>query len=150
MHHVHKLLQEHDEVRQDTRNWVMNEAMNAKRLQQGGTFRNALFRRVDDAVIPIFSEIIATIDQHYNLNLIDPSDQNSPLSQLWLQIFQDNRLMQFKYTDMITSKSIGGKRPGDEFISEFPFSWVVYETVENQWNTAKGTAGKNNYYHKLI
>lgn len=143
------MLRERDELREDEKDWVLKEAMNPKNLQHGGTFWNTLFRKVDDVVIPIFSEIISIIDQNYNLYLIDPSEQNSPLSSLWLQMFQDCRIMQFQYVDMVTPKGLGLKmRAGNEFVCKFPFSWLVYEAVENQWNNAKSSTGTGYCAHQ--
>lgn len=120
--------------------------MNAKSLQHGGTFRNVLSRKVDTVVIPIFSQIIASIDQNYNLSLIDPSNESSPISQFWLDMFRDSSIMQFNYRDMVTPKQqvsgLGGRKTGEAFRCQFPFSWLMYETVESQWDNAKSCAGE--------
>ena len=143
--HIHKVLLEHDEVREDKKDWVSSEAMNVKSLQYGGTFRNVLSRKVDEVVIPIFSEIIAVVDQNYNLNLINPRDESSPQSQFWLNMFRDSSIMQFNYTDMIAPKEcvpgLGGRKTREDFKSEFPFSWLVFEAVESQMDNAKSSAG---------
>lgn len=139
------MLQEHDQVREDERDWVSNEAMSHKSLQYGGTFRNVLSRKIDAVIIPIFSQIIASIDQNYNLSLIDPGDENSPRSQFWLNMFSDCSIMQFNYTDLVIPKEhllgMGGRKAKEDFRSEFPFSWLVFEMVESQWDNAKSYAG---------
>ena len=141
--HINKVLQEHDHVREDRKDWIIEEAKSRKSLQYGGTFRNVLSRKVDEVVVPIFSQIIATIDQNYNLRLI-ANDEDSPISQLWLAIFNDPNIMKFNYVDMVTPKEqvpgLGGRKTYDDFESEFPFSWLVYETVESQWDNAKSSA----------
>lgn len=148
--HIHKVLQEHDQIREDQKDWVSNEAMNQKSLQQGGTFHNVLSRKIDEVIVPIFSEIIATIDQNHNLALIDPSNEDSPLSQFWLNIFRDSNIMQFNYTDMVTPRrqvpGWGGRKTGKDFRCELPFSWLVYEAIESQWDNAKSSAGKLNIF----
>ncbi len=144
--HIYKVLQEHDEVREDKKDWVMNEAKNPKSLQHGGTFRNVLSRKIDDVIIPIFSEIIASIDQNFNLDLIYRKGEDLPFSQFWLCMFRNSSIMQFNYTDMVTPREqvpgLGGRKTREDFKCEFPFSWLVYEAVESQWDNAKCSAGE--------
>ena len=143
--HITGILEQHVKVFSGESKWVVNEAMNAKSLHQGGTFRNVLSRKVDKEVIPIFSAIIAAIDQNYNLNLIDPKDEMAPLSRLWLMLFRDPNIVNFDYNDMITTKDqpfgLGGKRARAELKCSFPFSWLIHDAVRGQWDNAKSSAG---------
>ena len=143
--HIHKVLHERDQQREDVRDWVINEAMNAKSLQHGGTFRNALSRKVDEVIIPIFSEIIASIDQNYNLNLIDPRNENTPLFKFWLNMFQNQNIMQFNYRDMVTPREqipgVGGRKAEEDFKCALPFSLLVFEAVDCQWDNARSAGG---------
>ena len=143
--HIYEVLQERDQVREDEKEWVIREAMDVKNLQHGGTFSNALSRKVDSVVTPIFSEIIASIDQNYNLNLIDPENQDSPLSQFWLNMFRNSSIMQINYTDMVTPREqipgVGGRKARDDFKCELPFSWLIFEVVNSQWDNATSIAG---------
>ncbi len=121
--------------------------MNPKSLQHGGTFRNALSRKVDQVIIPIFSEIIASIDQNYNLDLIDPESSNPSLAQFWLSMFRECGVMQFNYVDMITRPrdqvpGIGGRKSGEDYKCELPFSWLIYDAVNSQWANARTSVGK--------
>jgi hypothetical protein len=144
--HITKVLEQYVNVYSNESKWVVNEAMNAKSLHQGGTFRNVLSRKVDKVVIPIFSAIIAAIDQNYNLNLIDPKDEMAPVSRLWLMLFRDPNIVNFDYDDMITAKEqligLGGKRARADFKCSFPFSWLIHDAVRGQWDNAKSSAGK--------
>jgi hypothetical protein len=140
IHHIHKILQDSDDICEDRKEWVSNEAINVKSLQYGGTFRNVLSRKVDEVVVPIFSEIIAAIDQNYNLNILIKQDKNPALSQFWLNIFSDSSIMQFDY---ITSKEpIPVRKAEGGFDSCFPFSWLVYEIIEGQWDKVRSSTGK--------
>ena len=124
----------------------MNEAMNARKLQHGGTFRNALSRKVDEVVTPIFAEIIASIDRNYNLDLIDPKKGDSPISQFWMSIFSDSSIMEFNYKDMAMPREqvpgVGGRKAKEDFRCELPFSWLIYDAVDSQWDNAKSLTGK--------
>ena len=156
--HIFKVLQQRDDVREDEKQWVIKEAMNPKSLQHGGTFRNVLSRKVDDVVIPIFSEILASIDQNYNLNLIDPKRENPSLSQFWLKMFMDSQIMQFNYLHMVTTREqvpgLGGRKSGEDFVCDLPFSWLIFEAVSGLWDNANSSTGilafLNSCMHLLI
>ncbi len=140
MKHISKLLQERDEIRVDEKEWVIKEAMDPKRLQHGGTFCKVLSRKFDEIIVPMFKEIIAYIDQNYNLNLIDPENEHSRLSRFWLSMF--NNVVKFSYEDMLESRDrIRGQIPIEAFKCELPFSWLIHEAVESQWDNAKSISG---------
>ena len=143
--HIYQVLLERDEVTLADKEWVINEAMNPTNLQHGGTFSNALSRKVDKVVTPIFSGIIAKIDQNFNLDLIDPNDPLAPLSQFWLNMFHDSAIMQFNYTDMVTPQEqyagVGGRKAMKDFKCELPFSWLVFDAVDCQWHNVNNTGG---------
>ncbi len=147
INHISKVLQQRDQTWEGEKKWVIKEAMNPRSLQHGGTFRNALSRRVDEVIVPIFSEIIASIDQNYNLDLVDPKNDNFPSSEFWLSMFRESGVMQFNYTDMITPREqvpgLGGRKAGEDYKCELPFSWLIHEAVDSQWDNAKSFAGNN-------
>ncbi len=140
-----EVLREKDKLRPDEKEWVINEAMDPRSLQHGGTFRNVLARKVDDVIVPIFSEIISVIDQNYNLDLIDPRGEDVALSQFWLSIFRDPDVTQFRYIDTVTPRKqvpgVGGRKAGEDFKCEMPFSWLIHSAVKSQWDNIKCSAG---------
>ena len=147
INHLSKVLKERDQIREDDKDWVVKEAMNSRAIQHGGTFRNALSKRIDEIVTPIFSEIIATIDRNCNLDLIFSKSENFslPISEFWLSMFRECGVIVFDYTDMITPRAvvpgIGSRKSAEDFKCEMPFSWLIYEAVQSQWNNAKSSAG---------
>ena len=144
--HISKVLQARDSISEDAKDWVINEAMNPRNLQHGGTFRNTLSRRVISIVVPIFSELIANIDRNYNLNLMDPKHNDPPLFKLWLSMFKESSIMRFNYTNMITSRrevpGIGGRKAEEDYKCEMPFSWLIHEAVDSRWSFVRNFAGK--------
>ena len=147
MIHIHQLLEERDRVREDEKDWVLREALSAKKLQSGGTFRNVIARKLDEVIIPIFAEIIALIDRNYNLDLASPKSNSTPLTQFWLAMFRDPKVMHFSYTEMSVREQIpgiGGRMAEEEFRCQLPFSWLVQEAFEAQWDSAKSTSGNSN------
>lgn len=143
--HMSEVLQERDLIREDEKEWVVKEAMNPRSLQHGGTFRNALSRKFDEVIIHIFSEIIASIDQNYNLDLVDPKFDDPLLSRFWLSMFRESGVMQFNYADMITPREqvpgVGGRKAKEDYKCHLPFSWLIHEAVDSQWDNAKTSSG---------
>ena len=160
--HIYELLKEREKIREDEKNWVLNEALNAKKLQSGGTFRNVIARKLDEVIIPIFAEIIALIDHNYNLDLVDPKTHDIPLTHFWLAMFRNPQVMHFSYADMSVREQVpgvGGRMAEKEFRCQLPFSWPVREAFEAQWDSAKSIAGNdvllvccedNSYIHLLL
>ena len=66
MKQIKHLLKQRDELHSDSQ-WVLNEVLDGRRLQSGGTFQNVLSKRLDEVVIPVFASIIAFVDQYSNL-----------------------------------------------------------------------------------
>ena len=142
--HLYKLLKEREEDRPDLSEWVLSEALNASKLEVGGTFRNVLARRIDEVVTPIFAKIIACIDRNYNLDLIDPKAQHSQCSQFWLAMFREPKVLQLNYSEMVqgdTVPGVGGRKSNQDFKCRMPFFWLVRDAVDSQWDSAKSRAG---------
>ena len=156
--HIYRLLREREADRIDLTDWILREALNASKLEVGGTFRNVLARKIDEVVITIFANIIPRIDRGYNLDLINPKVPCSTLSQFWLAMFKDPKIQQFRYSDMIEKGSVPGlgqRKLGQDFKCKLPFFWLVKDAVDSQWDNAKCQAGKcvatyTSYYNQDI
>ena len=131
---------------ENEKDWVIDESMNKKNLLHGETLCNALSRRVDKVVVLIFAEIITVIDRNFNLNLIDSSNLNTPLSQFWLSMFSNPLIMQFKYTDFVNVRDhfpgAGARKAASDFMCKLPFSWLIYEAVHSLWDKVNSSTGK--------
>ena len=139
MGHILRLLRERESALCNP-NWVLNEAMSRRSLQHGGTFKNVLARKIDDVTVPIFAEIIAFLDHNCNLSLLQTGSETTPLSQFWLRMFQSPRAeQQLHYEQMVGRQKV--PMAEEEIESQFPFSWLVKEAVDSQWDEAKRTAG---------
>ena len=137
--HIRRMLKEREEHYQDT-NWVLDEAMDIHNLQTGGTFKNVLTRKLDKVVVPCFSEIIAFLDRNSNLDLLQSVHPTTSLAQFWLKIFSSQRAVQaLSFADMVGIQKVP-MRDG-EFVCEFPFSWLVKELMDSQWDAAQNTGG---------
>lgn len=137
--HIHRILKEREHYLQDS-NWILNEAMDIRRLQKGGHFMNVLTRKFDDVIIPVFSEVIAFMDQNYNLSLLQIKDCTTTLCQLWLKTFSSDPVKQaLHYNDMVSTPVI--PMTGGEFSCSFPFSWLYKELIDANWDNALSTRG---------
>ena len=124
---IHRALKEREEVRVDERDWVLMEAMNRRKLQSGGTFRNVLARHIDEVITPYFAELIAHIDQNCNLDLLDTKNLTAPISLFWLKMFSlTGGRIDF------SSLSKGKADIKTYFPCQLPFSWFVRDEVEAQ------------------
>ena len=139
-------MRERDEIRDPRKKWVLDEAMDLKKLHTGGTFGAVLARKVDEVIVLIFAYIISAIDRNYNLDLIDSSNGSmSPILQLWLAIFRDSKVLPFRYDEIAASKEklpgAGSRKSEEDFKCQLPFSWIIQDTAEALWSNAKSTAG---------
>ena len=142
--HIYRLLQEREAYRPDLSEWVLSEALNARRLEVGGTFRNVLGRKIDEVVIPVFAKIIASIDRNYNLDLTNSEAEDSPLSQFWLAMFHNPKIQQLKYSEMVQGDKVPELGVSQDFKCQLPFFWLIKDAVDSQWDNAKTCAGMYN------
>ena len=145
---MHQLVVDHEEVSDDLKEWVLTQALSSKELQNRGTFQHVLSQKIDDVIEPKFAEILAFIDTNHNLDLV--SGQDSAVSRLWISLFSDSQICHFSYEDL-AAKSRQRIPAEEEFRCQFPFSWLVRQSVEEAWSTAKNIAGKymvlKSHYH---
>ena len=140
--HIHCLLQQRSDTYGKTSNWVLSEAMDLRKLHIGGTFKNALARKLDEVVIPLFAEVIALADHNYNLShLKQLSHEQSAVQEFWLRMFSDPKVLQLNYSEIIGREKVPVL--DDNFKCQLPFSWLIKEAVDNHWELAKTTSGKH-------
>lgn len=144
--HIYNLLCEREADRPDLSDWVLREALNASKLEVGGTFRNVLARKIDDVVIPIFSKIIGCIDCHCNLNLISASEDAvmTRRCEFWIAIFKDSNIFHLKYSEMVQGNamlSVGRGIAGQHFECQTPFFWLIKEAVDSAQHDARIRSG---------
>ena len=148
--HIYRVLQKRDEIVGFDKDWVLNEALDCRRLQQGGTFLNSLTRRLDEVVIPIFAAVIAFCDQYCNLNLVRGINENDLVSKFWLSMFRNSDVILFNYEDMATNPKsvIGGGRASENFECKMPFFWIIKDAIDSMRNSVSNYAGE--IFHRYI
>lgn len=130
--HIHRILQERENA--IASDWILDEALNVQGLQHGGTFQNALIRKIDEVSIPIFAELIWWCDHFCNLDLIhECGSMNTAVKRFWLSIFKNPRIMSINYHNMVT-KTSSHTALERNYKCKFPFSWIVKESVDTVWS----------------
>ena len=110
----------------------------------------------------MFAEILGTVDKNYNLSLIhDAPNQSTLVAKLWLGIFANKQICTFSYNDVVLKHQqqqqqqhnyrirvpgIGALLASPDYRCEFPFSWVVKDTIDSQWDNATALVGKPSFH----
>ena len=97
---TYHLLKESESKAHNADQWLYSEALSGTGVQEWGTFRKALWKRVYSSVVPILAEIIALADTDSNLDLI--KDCNPWVSTLWLGILANPNISELSYSKMIS------------------------------------------------
>ena len=130
--------------------WLYSEALSGTGVQEWGTFRKALWKRVYSAVVPILAEIIAFADRDSNLDLMN--NGNAWVSTLWLKILAHPNISELSYSKMISPVTnsvrervqvLGSGAGGHVFQCMFPFSFLVKQRVAKRLKDAFSVAGKS-------
>ncbi len=112
-------------------NWIVQEASNISKLEETGSFSNALVEKLKRIVFPALRSILAFFDQYDNLNhIIDENDQHR--KHAWITIFHSDDLC-----GDISQNATGQMKDGMR-TCEFPFSWVLYEFCEQTIKSVQG------------
>uniref|UniRef100_A0A8D2MKY7 RING-type E3 ubiquitin transferase n=1 Tax=Zonotrichia albicollis TaxID=44394 RepID=A0A8D2MKY7_ZONAL len=134
------LLKKQEENSLHPENWVFREASNLSALQEAGTFRHALWKRVQKVVTPFLALLVAVMDRNGNLELLARAGTNW-VTNLWMFIFND--------TKFLSQPSTGSNPRGRGMLfiivvqnnmtvsadagNEMPFSWRIKEYLEEMW-----------------
>ncbi|XP_048410924.2 E3 ubiquitin-protein ligase rnf213-alpha-like isoform X2 [Stegostoma tigrinum] len=149
---LHSLLLRRDEESVNATEWMVREASNLEALQEGGTFRHTLWKRVQKVVTPFLAQIISIIDRDYNLNLLI-DDTPEILRKLWLDIFSDSNLLDIPYNRNILSLQseivIHNHMKMDVLAisNMLPFSWRIKDFLDELWIRVQYMEGQGE--HKL-
>ncbi|KAM4761922.1 E3 ubiquitin-protein ligase RNF213 isoform 5-T6 [Cyanocitta cristata] len=149
------LLKKQEENSLHPKNWVLREASNLSALQEAGTFRNTLWKRVQKVITPFLALLIAVIDRNGNLELL-ASPAAKCVTDLWMFIFSDTKLLS-------VPAGVGKNSPQPEIIlvqnnmmvsadvgNEMPFSWRIKEYLEEMWLEARYIQNTEGHAEKFV
>ncbi|XP_041853322.1 E3 ubiquitin-protein ligase rnf213-alpha isoform X2 [Melanotaenia boesemani] len=138
--HLHSLLVTHDgnTFSSIKSNWVLKEASNIDALQEGGTFRHTLWKRVQAVVVPLLAHLISIIDRDQNMDLLLDTNCSEAVKKLWLDIFSNDKLLEISSLHLAMDRNsesrtvliqnyIGQDR---NIGCSMPFSWRIKDFLE--------------------
>ncbi|KAM9393995.1 E3 ubiquitin-protein ligase rnf213-alpha-like isoform 2-T2 [Pholidichthys leucotaenia] len=139
--HLHSLLVTHDGSTFGSikRNWVLKEASNIDALQEGGTFRHTLWKRVQAVVVPLLAHLVSIIDRDQNMDLLLDRNCGESVKRLWLAIFGNEKLLDISHpTPSHNSETrtilVQNYIAQDKNLScSMPFSWRIKDYLEELW-----------------
>ncbi|XP_021566641.1 E3 ubiquitin-protein ligase RNF213, partial [Carlito syrichta] len=138
--------------------WVVREASNQDALQEAGTFRHTLWKRVQGAVTPLLASMISFIDRDGNLELLTRPDSPPWARDLWMFIFSDTKLLNIPLV-------MNNARPKSEMSyimvqnymalsenasNDVPFSWRIKDYLEELWVQAQYITDAEELSKKLV
>ncbi|XP_076843194.1 E3 ubiquitin-protein ligase rnf213-alpha isoform X2 [Brachyhypopomus gauderio] len=136
---LHSLLITHDEHAVFSKTWVIKEASNIDALQEGGTFRHTLWKRIQAVVIPFLAQLVSVMDRDHNLDLLVDANSGECVKKLWLDIFGNDKLLNVPYTRVDTN-SLNKTVVVQNYIAAsrclgciMPFSWRIKDYLEELW-----------------
>ncbi|XP_051888724.1 E3 ubiquitin-protein ligase rnf213-alpha-like [Pristis pectinata] len=133
-------LQEREEVSLNPKEWMCNEALKIRALQEGGTFRHTLWKCIQNTVSPNLAQLISILDRDYNLNLLVDPNVDKELKCLWLNIFSDTQILRVSHQPGSSGPNTG-EITVDHNVSKgsldipcaAPFSWLIKEYIDQFW-----------------
>uniref|UniRef100_A0A669EGJ6 RING-type E3 ubiquitin transferase n=1 Tax=Oreochromis niloticus TaxID=8128 RepID=A0A669EGJ6_ORENI len=148
--HLHSLLVTHDgnTFSSIKSNWVLKEASNIDALQEGGTFRHTLWKRVQAVVVPLLAHLVSLIDRDQNMDLLLDTRCGESVKKLWLDIFGNEKLLEISHLTLDhTSETrtilVQHYIAQDKNMScSMPFSWRIKDYLEELWVHAHQHEGK--------
>uniref|UniRef100_A0A8C5IPF6 RING-type E3 ubiquitin transferase n=1 Tax=Junco hyemalis TaxID=40217 RepID=A0A8C5IPF6_JUNHY len=149
------LLKKQEENSLHPKNWVLREASNLSALQEAGTFRHTLWKRVQKVVTPFLALLVAVMDRNGNLELLARPGAMW-VTKLWMFIFSDSKFLS-------VSPGVGKNSPQPEIIlvqnnmmvsadagNEMPFSWRIKEYLEEMWLEAQYIQNTEGHAEKFV
>ena len=144
------LLKEQSECSPNTScdDWLLKIAECERDIQSSGTFRKAVNLHINSAIIPLLSELLALLDRNGNLEL---NARDHSLYNIWHDIFRNEELFTLSYKDTISPTTQLPRRrvpilsdgPGGKFFQvKFPFSFLIQEFMNKQWQNCMEIQGK--------
>ncbi|KAG7491182.1 hypothetical protein MATL_G00000180 [Megalops atlanticus] len=140
---LHSLLKTRDSHTLSPRNWVFREASNVTALQEGGTFRHTLWKRIQAVVTPLLAQLVTVVDRDHNLDLLLDCNCKTSVRKLWLDIFADETLLDIPYSPvdhnsegqtLLVQHSVTSEGQAGCFM---PFSCMIRDYLQELWQNAQ-------------
>ncbi|XP_062071742.1 E3 ubiquitin-protein ligase RNF213 isoform X3 [Lepus europaeus] len=141
---LHGLLRKQEESQLRSQDWVVRAASNQDALQEAGTFRNSLWKRVQGVVTLLLASVVSFIDRDGNLELLARPRPPAWARSLWMFIFTDAKLLDIPLVTSdtrskgeVTSILVQNHMSLAEGANDTPFSWRIKDYLEELWMQAQ-------------
>uniref|UniRef100_A0A4W5RPA9 Uncharacterized protein n=1 Tax=Hucho hucho TaxID=62062 RepID=A0A4W5RPA9_9TELE len=133
---LHSLLENHERNIPSPKYWVLTEASNINALQEGGTFTQTLWKKIQAVVTPILAQLVSVIDRDCNLDLLLDVNCGKEVKKLWLEIFGSNEMLDIPLVKVdpnsesetiLVLSHITAERT---MRSSMPFSWRIRDILD--------------------
>ncbi|XP_051851384.1 E3 ubiquitin-protein ligase RNF213 [Antechinus flavipes] len=138
--------------------WVVREASNQNALQEAGTFRHTLWKRVQNAVIPLLAAVVSFIDRDCNLELLVCPTSSPWVKALWMFIFQDLKFLNIPL--MVNNTSLKAEmapimvqnymKLSENVSNDVPFSWRIKDYLDELWMQAQYITNTEGLSEKFV
>uniref|UniRef100_A0A8C8S421 RING-type E3 ubiquitin transferase n=1 Tax=Pelusios castaneus TaxID=367368 RepID=A0A8C8S421_9SAUR len=142
------LLKKQEENAYKMKDWVLREALNLSALQEAGTFRHTLWKRVQNVVTPFLAHMVSIIDRDGNLELLVRPTTDDCVKNLWMFIFSDLNLLTAENCKTILVQN--GMKVSADAGNELPFSWRIKDYLEELWLQAQYIPGTEGERKKFV
>ncbi|XP_008588585.1 PREDICTED: E3 ubiquitin-protein ligase RNF213, partial [Galeopterus variegatus] len=156
---LHILLKKQEENHlHSLKEWVVREASNQDALQEAGTFRQTLWKRVQGAVTPLLASMISFIDRDGNLELLTRPDAAAWARDLWMFIFKHVKLLDIPLimnntrpkSDLSYILVQNYMNLSENACNDVPFSWRIKDYMEELWVQAQYITSAEGLSKKLV
>ncbi|XP_018090579.1 E3 ubiquitin-protein ligase RNF213 isoform X2 [Xenopus laevis] len=136
--------------------WVVREASNPDALQEAGTFRQTLWKRIQRAVTPFLAQILSVVDLDANLEILVDPDVDDFMRLLWMFIFSNQKLLNISCNQNHSSQNDNITVMKNYMNISLckgnyvPFSWKIKDYLENIWAQAQYTCGMEAVEMKFV
>ncbi|TNN34870.1 E3 ubiquitin-protein ligase rnf213-beta [Liparis tanakae] len=124
--------------------WVSMEARKRPALQEGGTLRHTLWRRLQSTVTPILAHMLEVMDRFASLDLLSDGRLSRGLAALWLDVLADSQILDLTplQPQSDSDQEVAVQHhyfllDGAEQSCSAPFSWLVRRHVESLWEESE-------------
>uniref|UniRef100_A0A8C8MEV5 RING-type E3 ubiquitin transferase n=1 Tax=Oncorhynchus tshawytscha TaxID=74940 RepID=A0A8C8MEV5_ONCTS len=133
---LHSLLESHERNIPSPKYWVLTEASNINALQEGGTFTQTLWKKIQAVVTPVLAQLVSVIDRDCNLDLLLDVNCGEEVKKLWLEIFGNNEMLDIPLVKVdsnsesktiLVQSHITAERT---MRSSMPFSWRIRDILD--------------------
>ncbi|KAA0724979.1 E3 ubiquitin-protein ligase rnf213-beta [Triplophysa tibetana] len=138
-------LKQKEELIHNPTDWVYRAAKNHEALQEGGTLRHTLWRHLQGILCPLLARVLEVLDRDCNLGLL--YGLSDGLVQFWLDIFQDQQLLDLLFTQTASIPEQEINVQCHLFVGEVerpcaaPFSWLIKTYCQSLWEESEFVRG---------